>query len=185
MSLTPTSINLVVSWASSSRLEALATTGHECSLARSAMLAILSLLAAYISGFRSAQAFKPAARISGLLLIRIIPLPLFCFTLLTKASNLLASPDSSFTATSSGRRVSPTLSYWSWLNLSNLALTSDSSIVSVIRMAKPGGFSNLFSWRNITVSLPTFNALSPTPIVTGRMGGADASTSLAFASPET
>jgi len=58
-------------------------------------------------------------------------------------------------------------------------------MVSVIRMARPGGFSNLFSWRNITVSPPTFSALSPTPMVTGVMGGADASSNLALASSET
>ncbi|MBA7668254.1 hypothetical protein ES703_76363 [subsurface metagenome] len=183
ISLTPASVNLAVSWPSSSRLEAFTTTGHEFSLANSAIRSRLSSVAAYISGLRSAHTFKPAARTSGLLLIRIMPQSLFCFTLLTTASNILASPELSLTATSSGRRVSPTLSYWS-LDLSSLASISDSSMVSVIRMAKPGGFSNLFSWRNITVSPPIFNLLSPTPIVTGIMGGADASSNLAFASSE-
>src|SRR4030067_473422 len=54
-----------------------------------------------------------------------------------------------------------------------------------MRMAMPGGFSNLFSWRNMTVSPPSLRALSPVPMVTGKIGGAEASDSLLLASSET
>ncbi len=53
-------------------LAAFAATGQECSLARLATGSRFSWVAAYSSGFPSAQAFRPAARTSGLVLIRII-----------------------------------------------------------------------------------------------------------------
>src|SRR5512139_1642271 len=49
----------------------------------------------------------------------------------------------------------------------------------------PVGFSKRFSWRNNTVSPPTLTALGPLPILTIRMGGAEASDSLALVSSET
>ena len=110
ISLMPASVSLAVSWLSSSRPEAFTATGHEFALASSATASRLSLLAAYIRGLRSAQAFKPAAKTLGSLLIRIMPESLPPFTLPARAANLAASSESHLSAISSGRRVRPTLS---------------------------------------------------------------------------
>ena len=50
------------------------------------------------------------------------------------------------------------------------------------RTTRPGWWTNVFSCRNITVSLPTSKARSPAPIVTSLMGGADAASSAVLAS---
>ena len=56
----------------------------------------------------------------------------------------------------------------------SLARSARSASSSRTRTSSAVGWTNVFSWRNSTVSLPTAKARSPVPTVTSRMGGAAA-----------
>ncbi len=107
----------------------------------------------------------------------------FSATRLTAASYVALSPEAYSMETAS------TLSFWPTRSISepatSAALASRLSSVSLMFTAMAQGFTNFFSCLNITVSAPSFTALSPLPISKDLIGGADASPSVAFASSET
>ncbi len=181
----PPSVSFVVKSATSSKPSPLTPKGHPAPLAMSAIWSTLSLVAAYRRGFRSAHTFRPACMTPVSSVMRIMPASVSFFTLVAKVSNLPASPETDFTAMRSALKVRPTLSYSRVLNRSRRPPTSSSVISSVTSTAMPVGFRKVFSWRNKTVSPPILSFLSPVPISTMLIGGADASASSAFASSET
>ena len=96
-----------------------------------------------------------------------------------------ALPFTSRTATSSGRRLSPTRSYWKAFQVLRRVCSSASAMSEPTAAASRVGLKNVFSCRYCTVSPPVVVARTPLPRATGRIGGAAASDSAARASADT
>ena len=101
------------------------------------------------------------------------------------AAKAFASPLESFTATSSGLKFNPTLSYCKAFHTVSLVTRSAFFIPESNMAASTVGLKNVFSCLYSTVSPPVVTFLTPFPITTGRIGGADASASSALASSDT
>ena len=181
----PFSMSCAVSSETSSSPFPLTASGHPCSLERPDMASTFSFVAAYTRGLRSAHAFRPASMTLTSSVIRMMPASVSSFTFEHRAPNLLASPEADFTATRSALKVRPTRSYSNVLNLWRRPSTWSLPISSVTSTAMPGRFTKVFSWRKRTVSPPIVSFLSPAPMTTGLIGGAEASASSAFPSSET
>src|SRR3990172_5623570 len=127
----------------------------------------------------------PASMVAGTLLTRMIGTPgAPSTTCLTTEANFAASPPSSVTAIASTRSFWPTRSISEVLTASIFFAAASPASEALIATAKRLGLKNFFSWRNRQISPPTFTALSPTPKVMSRIGGAADSPRIFLASSD-